>query len=178
MGTPPIQALRVTRVRSYFGGASALQELLGKNKRQGGLLESPPLKVRCSTSTPASDRHTSQTLESVSGAPPASPGLPQIRGADQKWTRSAPAKLGRWVPPRPPPRPPPAESPPAAAPRQGPHRSPGVRRGVRVAAPAAAAAACRSALASNSLHGYSLYGGGGGGAGRSSSGSRRPPART
>jgi hypothetical protein len=114
----------------------------------------------------------------VRGVPP-SPGLPQIRGAYQDWMRLASAKLGRRVRPRPPPRPPSSGVPPpsATAPCPGPHRSPGVRQGVPVAAPAASAAACRSALVSNSLHGYSLYGGGGGGAGRSSSGSRRPPAR-
>lgn len=52
------------------------------------------------------------------------------------------------------------------------------RPGVRATAPAAAvaAAACWSPLVSNSLHGYSLYGGGGGGGCRSSSRSRRPPA--
>lgn len=91
-------------------------------------------------------------------------------------------KVGAPGPAAPAPATPPADSLPATAPCPGPHRSPGVRPGVRVAAPAAAAAACRSALVSNSLHGYSLYGGGGGGAGRSSSGSRRslarPPARS
>lgn len=40
-----------------------------KNKRQGGLLESSPLKVRFSASNARRDRRTSQTLKSVSGVP-------------------------------------------------------------------------------------------------------------
>lgn len=82
---------------------------------------------------------------------------------------------------------------PALPAGQGPgrsHRSPGVLAGSSgsgspgaAAAAAAAAAACWSPLVSNSLHGYSLYGGGGGGSGCCSSSlglpaSRRPPALT
>lgn len=143
--------------------------------RQGGPLESPPLKVRFGASDTRRDRCTLQTSKSVRGVPPGH-GSPK----SEVWIRSRRGwHLQSWGagPAAPAPATPPAGSPPAATPCPGPHRSPGVRRGVRVAAPAAAAAACRSALVSNSLHGYSLYGGGGGGAGRSSSGSRRPPAR-
>lgn len=101
--------------KNQFGGASMLQALLGKNKRQGGLLESPPLKVRFSASKARRDRFTLQTFQSVRGVPP-SPRLPQIRGAYQNCVRLASAKLGRRVPPRPPPQPPHSGIPPPPLP--------------------------------------------------------------
>lgn len=55
--------------KDQFGGASVLQALLGKNKRQGGLLESPPLKVRFSASKARRDRFTLQTFQNVRGVP-------------------------------------------------------------------------------------------------------------
>lgn len=93
--------------------------------------------------------------------------------------------MSGWGPHRLPAAPPPQAGPPPPPALPRPGRAWGGRighlefgPGVRAAAPAAAAAAaaCWSPLVSNSLHGYSLYGGGGGGGSRSSSRSRRPPA--
>lgn len=60
----------------WEGGGSALPEFRGKNKRQGGLLETSPLKVRFSEPNARRDRYTSQTLKSVSGVTP-STGIPK-----------------------------------------------------------------------------------------------------